>query len=625
MNSKTKNFLESIGLTQPEQLHSDYVQRFRTLTTKLRNANISSVILRDGYSARLITFISNINHSPRGLIRPDITENINNIDIFVDTLIMNVQNESGNLGQFFYDFDLPQSVNLSTFLNSDILTELAKYMILIDNIQYSIDQGYNASTIMQYRTALIRMRTELQDSIINSYKDNVTTNKNKIPIKKYPNSYRNNAPELEKTKSCFSFMSSLTGMGISSGERELAERRRIANQAKRARNAEAKRQANANKAETKRQANANKAEAKRQANAREAEAKAEKQRQKQEREAEEERQKQEREAEKQRKKQEREAEEERQKQEREAEEQRKKQEREAEEQRKKQEREAEEERQKLEREEQERVIKEAEEKRKEASRIARDKFKQATGSSSPRGSSSSSRGPNRPSPQPSSPRGRGSASAGHGGTPPQPPSEENLRREQEAANKEARRIERSGKEDRRRNRADKRRVRAAQREEKRRSGKPLTAENGLGRERNREEEEKNNKEDLKNKVEELKDFLNSTYNTDEKKKDAIMRIFNKLITEIISGTARERGLTKEQLRADNTFMEHLLSLILSSSKEITKIYRRLATKEYRSVRTTAINSTRPNLLPNEYIINRTKLEIITRIYEILKPNNNPNI
>ncbi len=585
MNSKTKNFLESIGLTQPEQLHSDYVQRFRTLTTKLRNANISSVILRDGYSARLITFISNINHSPRGLIRPDITENINNIDIFVDTLIMNVQNESGNLGQFFYDFDLPQSVNLSTFLNSDILTELAKYMILIDNIQYSIDQGYNASTIMQYRTALIRMRTELQDSIINSYKDNVTTNKNKIPIKKYPNSYRNNAPELEKTKSCFSFMSSLTGMGISSGERELAERRRIANQAKRARNAEAKRQANAReaeaKAEAKRQANANKAEAKRQANAREAEAKAEKQRQKQEREAEK--------------------------------------------QRKKQEREAEEERQKLEREEQERVIKEAEEKRKEDSRRARDKFKQATGSSSPRGSSSSSRGPNRPSTPPSSPRGRGSASAGHGGTPPQPPSEENLRREQEAANKEARRIERSGKEDRRRNRADKRRVRAAQREEKRRSGKPLTAENGLGRERNREEEEKNNKEDLKNKVEELKDFLNSTYNTDEKKKDAIMRIFNKLITEIISGTARERGLTKEQLRADNTFMEHLLSLILSSSKEITKIYRRLATKEYRSVRTTAINSNRPNLLPNEYIINRTKLEIITRIYEILKPNNNPNI
>ena len=607
MNSKTKNFLESIGLTQPEQLHSDYVQRFRTLTTKLRNANISSVILRDGYSARLITFISNINHSPRGLIRPDITENINNIDIFVDTLITNVQNESGNLGQFFYDFDLPQSVNLSTFLNSDILTELAKYMILIDNIQYSIDQGYNASTIMQYRTALIRMRTELQDSIINSYKDNVTTNKNKIPIKKYPNSYRNNAPELEKTKSCFSFMSSLTGMGISSGERELAERRRIANQAKRARNAEAKRQANAReaeaKAEAKRQANANKAEAKRQANAREAEAKAEKQRQKQEREAEEERQKQEREAEKQRKKQEREAEEERQKQEREAEKRR----------------------QKQEREEQERVKKEAEEKRKEDSRRARDKFKQATGSSSPRGSSSSSRGPNRPSTPPSSPRGRGSASAGHGGTPPQPPSEENLRREQEAANKEARRIERSGKEDRRRNRADKRRVRAAQREEKRRSGKPLTAENGLGRERNREEEEKNNKEDLKNKVEELKDFLNSTYNTDEKKKDAIMRIFNKLITEIISGTARERGLTKEQLRADNTFMEHLLSLILSSSKEITKIYRRLATKEYRSVRTTAINSTRPNLLPNEYIINRTKLEIITRIYEILKPNNNPNI
>ncbi len=233
-NNQLNPHFINIGIINIRDLHNSYKIPIATCISQLQNTHhIDYKLLRN--SLRLKEYVDIINSAKNKIIYPNVTESVTNFVIFYNQLVRNFNSYIVQLETLFYDFN--HNINQYIYINNEIKNKLFEYIIVIDNLELAKEKRASR-VIPHYRNELKSVRNQLQDLIIDLYKISISNNINKIPIKKYNNSYKNNESEIEKPKSCLSCI----GFRLSRGEREYKNRlpRRRAREAREAQEREAR-------------------------------------------------------------------------------------------------------------------------------------------------------------------------------------------------------------------------------------------------------------------------------------------------------------------------------------------------------------------------------------------------
>ncbi len=233
-NNQLNPHFINIGIINIRDLHNSYKIPIATCISELQNThNIDYKLLRN--SLRLKEYVDIINSAKNKIIYPNVTESVTNFVIFYNQLVRNFNSYIVQLETLFYDFN--HNINQYIYINNEIKNKLFEYIIVIDNLELAKEKRASR-VIPHYRNELKSVRNQLQDLIIDLYKISISNNINKIPIKKYNNSYKNNESEIEKPKSCLSCI----GFRLSRGEREYKNRlpRKRAREAREAQEREAR-------------------------------------------------------------------------------------------------------------------------------------------------------------------------------------------------------------------------------------------------------------------------------------------------------------------------------------------------------------------------------------------------